>query len=133
MVEEIIHDGEVYAIIVRDESREPGVHFFTPDAFPQQLAYMRHAAGSKIAPHVHNPASRTIEVTSEVLIIKRGSMRIDFYGNDRRLFAARHLSAGDAIVLVKGGHGFEALDELEMFEVKQGPFGGAGEKTRFEA
>ena len=31
----------------------------------------------------------------------------------------------------KGGHGFEVLEELEMIEVKQGPYAGDRDKTRF--
>ena len=42
------------------------------------------------------------------------------------------LEAGDVILLAKGGHGFEVLEELEMFEVKQGPYPGEVDKTRFE-
>ena len=36
------------------------------------------------------------------------------------------------ILLVSGGHGFECLDEVEMLEVKQGPYAGEEDKTRFE-
>ena len=37
---------------------------------------------------------------------------------------------GDVILLVSGVHGFEVLEELEMIEVKQGPYAGEGDKTR---
>lgn len=35
------------------------------------------------------------------------------------------------ILLIKGGHGFEILEELEMIEVKQGPYVGDNDKVRF--
>ena len=35
------------------------------------------------------------------------------------------------ILLATGGHGFEVLEEIEMVEVKQGPYAGDQDKTRF--
>ena len=42
------------------------------------------------------------------------------------------LRTGDVILLASGGHGFEVLEELEMYEIKQGPYIGEDDKTRFE-
>ena len=39
--------------------------------------------------------------------------------------------AGDVILLIEGGHGFEVLEEIEMVEVKQGPYAGERDKERF--
>jgi hypothetical protein len=36
-------------------------------------------------------------------------------------------------LLIAGGHGFEVLEDLNMVEVKQGPYVGDMDKTRFEA
>ena len=35
-------------------------------------------------------------------------------------------------MLVAGGHGFEMLEPTEIIEVKQGPYSGDQDKTRFE-
>jgi hypothetical protein len=110
---------------------EPGIHFFTPDEFSQQLAYMRHPAGKVIDPHVHNPVSRTVQYTLEVLFLKKGKLRVDFYDDAQVYLHSAVLEAGDVILLASGGHGFEVLEEIEMFEVKQGPYAGDGDKTRF--
>jgi mannose-6-phosphate isomerase-like protein (cupin superfamily) len=130
-VEEIRHDGEMHALIVRAEYREPGISFFTPHDLSQQLAYMRHAAGKIIDPHFHNPVARTVIYTQETLFIRRGRLRVDFFDNDQQFLQSRELKAGDAILLIKGGHGFEVLEEIEMIEVKQGPYAGDRDKTRF--
>ena len=34
--------------------------------------------------------------------------------------------------MISGGHGFKVLEDLEMFEIKQGPYAGDMDKTRFE-
>ena len=131
-IETITQAERVIAIIVRASFREQGVHFFTPDEFSQQLAFMSHPAGKTIEPHVHNRVEREVTLTQEVLVIKRGLLRVDFYLPDRRYQESRLLAAGDVILLAGGGHGFEVIEDVEMLEVKQGPYTGDADKTRFE-
>ena len=131
-IERIEHAGELHAMIVRREFAEPGVHFFTPNDFSQQLGVMCHPAGKVIGAHVHKPVRRTIAFTQETLFIRRGRLRVDFFGDDQAYLESRELQAGDVILLIKGGHGFLVLEDLEMIEVKQGPYAGDEDKTRFE-
>jgi mannose-6-phosphate isomerase-like protein (cupin superfamily) len=131
MIETLKVGDQLLAVIVSSEFNEPGIHFFTPNDLSQQLAYMRHPAGKVIDPHVHNPVNRSVQFTQEVLFIKRGRLRVDFYDNDRAYIESRILRAGDVILLATGGHGFEVLEEIEMIEVKQGPYAGDQDKTRF--
>jgi len=132
-VEKLEHNGEMYALIVRDEFSRPGINFFTPDDLSQQLAHMRHPAGKIIDAHFHNPVPRTVTYSQETLFIKRGRLRVDFFDEKQVYLESRELKAGDVILLIKGGHGFEVLEELEMIEVKQGPYAGDQDKTRFVA
>jgi mannose-6-phosphate isomerase-like protein (cupin superfamily) len=132
LFEKIEHDGEMYALIVRDEFSQPGIRFFTPNNLSQQLAYMQHPAGKVIGAHFHNPVPRIVSFTQETLFIKRGRLRVDFFDHQQVYLESRELKAGDVILLIKGGHGFEVLEELEMIEVKQGPFAGDQDKTRFD-
>jgi len=131
-MEQVLLDDRILAIIVRAGFSRPGIHFFTPDSFSQQLAFMRHPEGKIIEPHVHNPVQREVIYTQEVLFLKRGRLRVDFYDDQRSYLESRVLDAGDVILLASGGHGFEALEEIEMIEVKQGPYAGEGDKTRFD-
>jgi hypothetical protein len=132
MSEQITFNNEVLAIIVRHDFSEPGIKFFTPDTFSQQLGYMKRQQGYAIAPHDHNPVPRTIEWTQEVLFIRSGRVRLDLYGHDRTYLESRLLTAGDIVLLAHGGHGLVMLEESEIIEVKQGPFAGEADKTRFE-
>ena len=93
---------------------------------------MRHPAGKVIDAHVHNPMPRHVTYTQETLFITRGRLRVNFFDDQQHYLESRELQAGDAVLLVKGGHGFEVLEELEMFEVKQGPYAGDRDKTRFD-
>ena len=131
-VEHIQSGGELLAIILSCRYREEGIRFFTPDELSQQLAFMRHPAGKLIAPHVHNPVVREVQFTQEALFIRKGKLRVDFFDAEQRYLESRILGSGDVILLIQGGHGFEVLEELEMIEIKQGPYAGEGDKTRFE-
>jgi mannose-6-phosphate isomerase-like protein (cupin superfamily) len=70
--------------------------------------------------------------TLEVLYIRSGKVAIDFYSDEQEYIGQRVLSAGDVILLVSGGHGFKMLEPTEMIEVKQGPYAGDEDKTRFD-
>lgn len=131
MIERIEHDGVLLAIIIRDSFDEPGIHFCTSSELSQQVAYMHHPAGRVIEPHVHNPVARSVTYTQEVLFLKRGRLRVDFYSETRQYLESRVLCRGDVILLATGGHGFEVLEEIVMVEVKQGPYAGDQDKTRF--
>jgi len=131
MIENIFNKDELYAIIIRNTYNQPGIHFITSNDLSQQLAYIHHPEGKKIEPHVHNPIVREVKNTQEVLFIKKGKLRVDFFTEERERFESRVLGAGDVILLIQGGHGFEVLEEIEMFEVKQGPYAGEQDKTRF--
>lgn len=131
MVENIKHNDKLLAIILSSSFDKPGIHFFTPNNLSQQLAYMHHPSGKIIEPHVHNPISREVEYTLEVLFIKKGKLRVDFYSEEKIYLESRILNGGDTILLATGGHGFEVLEEIEMIEVKQGPYTDDKDKTRF--
>lgn len=131
MVHRITHNDELLAIIISHKFADPGVHFFTPAEFSQQLGYIRHPAGKVIEPHVHNPVVREVYYTQEVLFIKRGKLRVDFYDTAKQFLESYILETGDTILLAAGGHGFVALEDVEMIEVKQGPYAGDRDKTRF--
>ena len=119
------------AIIVRAEFSEPGINFFTENTLSQQVGFMSHPTGKLIAPHVHNSVPREVQFTQEVLFIRKGRLRVDFYDAEQYYLESRILGAGDVILLIQGGHGFEVLEDVEMVEVKQGPYIGDQDKTRF--
>ncbi len=126
------NDGRMLALIILSQYDEKGISFFTPDEFSQQLAFMHHEKGHRIIPHVHNEVKREVFYTNETLVIRKGKIRCEFYSSNREYVDEYILSTGDVILLIEGGHGFECIEETEMFEIKQGPYAGDGDKTRFD-
>ena len=132
MIETIAHDDEIVALIISHRFSAPGVHFVTPNEFSQQLAYMCHPAGKLIVPHTHNVVHRSVHQTQEALFVRRGRIRVDLYDRSQTYLDSRILTTGDVILLASGGHGFEFLEESDVIEVKQGPYLGEADKTRFD-
>lgn len=133
MIDRILHKNLELALIVRRSFRSEGISFLTPSAYSQQLGYMNRPAGHVIPPHVHNPVAREVHFTKEVLFIRSGRLRVDFYSDSQDYLESTVLEAGDVILLAFGGHGFEMLEPTEIIEVKQGPYAGDQDKTRFQA
>ncbi|WP_345993131.1 hypothetical protein [Sulfurimonas sp. HSL-1716] len=132
MIYNVMSGDQQIAIIIKNSYSKEGMQFFTPDEYSQQLAYMSHKKGKKIDAHVHNKVSRDVQLTQEVLVIRKGKLRVDFYTQGKVYLESRILETGDVILLASGGHGFEVLEDLEMIEIKQGPYAGDNDKTRFE-
>lgn len=124
--------GILLAIVVSSRFAEEGAHFVTPDDLQQQVAVMRRPQGHKILAHTHLSVARSIRGTHEVLIIQEGRIRADIFDNSRSFVTSEILVAGDIIVLVSGGHGFEILETSKFIEVKQGPYIEGRDKEIFE-
>jgi len=131
MVEYVKYENKNYAIIVSQDFNKGGVHFFTKDEMPQQLGFMSHSKGTKIQPHRHIQVKREIFHTQEVLFIKKGKIRLDIFSEDEKFLGSKVLKKNDVILLIQGGHGFEVLEDVEMFEVKQGPYIANKDKIHF--
>jgi mannose-6-phosphate isomerase-like protein (cupin superfamily) len=132
MIETVENNNQKLAIILYSSYRVQGIKFFTKDDDSQQLGYMNRPENYIIAPHRHNLVPREVHYTQEVLFIKSGKVRVDFYTNDQVYVTSRILHQGDVILLSDGGHGFKMLESSEIIEVKQGPYCGEQDKVRFD-
>lgn len=133
MIERVFDGSQELAIIIRSSyKKEEGIEFLTSGTYSQQLGYMNRPSGYVIPPHVHNFISREVQYTQEVLFIRSGAVRVDFYTTSKKYLESRILRSGDIILLAFGGHGFEMLENSEIVEVKQGPYSVDQDKTHFE-
>jgi hypothetical protein len=131
-LEYLYHEGELYSIVMRSNYHTETISFFTPDSFSQQLGYLPHKKGNIIKPHKHKINRREILYTQEVLFIKKGKVKVNFYKDETNFIGSETVKEGDIILLCGGGHGFEVLEDAIMIEVKQGPYMGLDDKMKFE-
>ena len=133
MIEKIIYKKKLLALIVRGKYRNrKGVTFFTPNESTQQFGYMKHKKRHVIKPHLHKKRVTKISYTTEVILIFKGKLRVDFYNYYKKYLFSKILKEKDIIMLVHGGHGFKVLKNIEMLEIKQGPYSLTKDKIKFE-
>jgi len=133
MIEKIYNKKTFYALIVRSSyKKKKGVNFFTDKNATQQFGYMNHKKDHIILPHTHNKRASKINLTTEVIIILQGILRVDFYDNKKKYLFSKKLYSNDLIMLSGGGHGFKVLKDVKMIEVKQGPYSLSMDKVKFD-
>ena len=133
MIEKIIYKKKLLALIVRGKYRKKkGITFFTPNESTQQFGFMKHKKDHLIKPHLHKRRITKISYTSEVILLLKGKLRVDFYNLFQKYLFSKILKKGDIVMLVHGGHGFKILKDIEMLEIKQGPYSLIKDKIKFE-
>lgn len=132
MIEKVEYNGKTFALILRCYDEPEGVNFFTSQDNPLQLGILKHPQGHKIKPHLHRNLPRNISVVQEVLHIEYGEVETKFYDASGKELGSVMLNAGDTILLLSGGHGFNILRDSKILEVKQGPYYGVeDDKLKF--
>lgn len=131
MIENVWIDEQHCALVLRSKYEGQGIEFFTQDEDTLQLGYMKREQGYLIRPHIHRRTPRQVDYTNEVLFIKSGRVKVNFYDNDQKFRKDLILETGDIVLLMQAGHGFEMLEDSEIVEVKQGPYVGEADKLRF--
>ena len=133
MMEKIFYKKKLLALIVKGKYRnKKGITFFTPKESTQQFGYMRHKKEYIIKPHLHKKRLTKILYTTEIILILKGRLRVDFYNLKKKYLFSKIIKEKDIIMLVHGGHGFKVLKNVEMIEIKQGPYILSRDKIKFE-
>lgn len=137
MGEDIDHvrkDNILYALIISGSFEiEKGVRFYPNDQNFLQIGLMGYDKGHKLKPHMHKSTKLVIDAIQEVLYIKRGKVRVDIYDESKNVICTRVLEKGDLILLIRGGHSFEMIEDSQIIEIKQGPYlGQENDKEYFE-
>ena len=129
---QIVCNGVELGAIVRSTYHSSGIGFFSNEHDGLQLGYMNRPDGYVIVPHTHNKIKREVFFTEEILFIRSGMVRVDFYDDNQQYIESHIVRGGDIVILKGGGHGFKIIERADIFEVKQGPYLGVQDKVRFE-
>jgi len=122
MIEILKIKSTTYAIIIRSNAIANKSSFLTKHKDEQQIGLLVLKKNLIINPHYHKKTKRIIENTSEILIIKKGKLRIDLYDVKFNYFKSSILKKNDVILILHGSHGFKILEDSVVIECKQGPF-----------
>jgi cupin fold WbuC family metalloprotein len=91
-----------------------------------QASLLRLSQGRTIAPHKHLLQFRNTQGTCEAWIVISGQLQAQVFDVDDSVADTVNLSAGDCMVLYRGGHNFTVVSEdAVIYEIKNGPYYGA--------
>ncbi len=108
-----------------------GLKFFSPDGDYQQVGTWGYGAGKTLLAHSHNEVSRAVLWTQEVLYVRAGRVRAEIFDTADQKVATLEAGAGDLLVLLRGGHGYQILEDgTQVLEIKNGPYVGADADRR---
>ena len=112
-----------FGYLIDIDLKNKGLKFYTPRSLIYQIASMNYQKNHKIIPHIHHKNLRkNINITSEVLIILEGKLRVDFYLSKTKYIFSKIISKNQILILTSCGHGFKVLKPITMLEIKQGPY-----------
>jgi hypothetical protein len=118
----ITEGGETFAIIVRNVAAAEKYNFPTAPGESLQLGVLRFKAGDVVAPHAHHPKPAQAIAAQEFFIVQSGQIVVAVYREDGSQVARQPLGPGEAILLLRGGHGIEFSTDAQVLEVKTGPY-----------
>jgi len=126
----VVHNGRVFAVYIRSQDWESGLHFVSKDEDFIQVGLWGYDSGKKLGPHKHVINERKINITQEVIFVKRGKLRAFIYEDNHDLIKTVDLGPGDLMITLAGGHGYKILeDDTQVLEVKNGPFTGLDDRV----
>ncbi|WP_162784568.1 hypothetical protein [Polynucleobacter necessarius] len=122
MIKKIEKNNLLLGIVMQSSFRlKEGIEFITDENSEFQLGYMHRSRNYEVRPHFHIQKLRQISQTSEVLIVKTGSICVSFFDCGGDFVSSEELSDGDICMFVAGGHGVKFLEDSDLIEIKQGP------------
>ena len=117
-------DTLVLALMRYDEISEYRTDL-SPDEEYLQISGRKLEKGLKVKAHKHTPIERKTNITQEAWVVFEGCIKGTFYDLDDSVLYETEIGKGDVIVLFRGGHSLEVLDEDTIFyEFKTGPYFG---------
>jgi len=132
MINSISSLDVVLAVYIRSAEWRRGLNFISEDKDAIQTGLWQYDRGKKLGPHRHVGNMRNIDRTQEVIFVKSGSLRVSIYSESEELVEKLILNAGDLVILLSGGHGYEVLEnETQVLEVKNGPYTGLDDRIPF--
>jgi len=124
-------EGNLLASYIKSEKNIISKNFHTSNDQELQVASFNLKKGEEIIRHYHPANLRKIKTTSEVIVLKKGTLNIDIYDKNQNYVDSFELKDGDIGILISGGHGLHASNDCVFIEVKQGPYDEATDKIRF--
>ena len=120
-------NNKILSIVYKNDDWKEGLNFITPSELFIQVGSWWYPKGKKLDSHVHKNFDRIASRTQEMTYVRKGSMKVLLYDENKNFLEEFILKQGDLAVFAYGGHGYEILEDDTLFyEHKNGPYQGIG-------
>ncbi len=131
MIKKIEYNNRLFAKIIRANYEITQNEFFTDERDEIQFGTIFYEKSHKTNAHYHNHLNReNLNQIDEILIIQKGSCRVDFYNNEGMYLKSVILNQNDTIIIYRGGHNIVFLDDTRVLTIKPGAYDKENDKTR---
>lgn len=120
MIERILYRNALFAI--RLKSFTNGTIPLTDPLEPLQVLAYNRERGKYTKAHFHKTKKRVTQQLQECLVVIKGKLKINIYNSQKEFFKTLYLTAGQAVIFIRGGHAVHSVSDSEFIEIKNGPF-----------
>ena len=124
-------NGNILAKSIISNQHKGEKNFHTKNVEELQVANFMLQKEDIILRHYHPNQKRSINTTSEVIVVQSGTLEVDIYDKNHEFVDSFELNEGDIGILIDGGHGIKIIEDCKFVEVKQGPYDEKTDKVRF--
>jgi uncharacterized protein YjlB len=111
--------------IPADVAWQDGLNFYSQDNDFIQVGIWGYSDGKELKAHIHNEVKREVLWTQEVLFVRKGKIRANIFDTAENKVSEIEVNSGDVIILLRGGHGYDILEDgTQVLEIKNGPYVG---------
>tara|TARA_B100000902_G_scaffold59643_1_gene66737 strand:- start:19367 stop:19783 length:417 start_codon:yes stop_codon:yes gene_type:complete len=124
-------NGNLLAIIINSNLEEGKKKFHTSNDLNFQIGTFNLNENDTLERHIHHKNIRTVEYTSEALVILEGKLIVSIFDEKKSFISSHTLTKGHVALFLIGGHSFKIDEDTKFIEIKQGPFQEGLDKEKF--
>ena len=130
MIKLIKDNNTLLAKIIRASYKAQDTEFFTKDTDEIQLGMITYEKNHKTGAHYHNHLNKKTTKVDEILIVKKGSARVDFYNTKGEYIKSSEIFKDDILIIHNGGHNILFYEDTKVMAIKSGVYDKDNDKTR---
>ena len=121
MIKYIKFKKKLLAFLITKRYKPLKTNFIGSSKHSLQFGYILKNKNDFIKRHKHKKIKRTIKGTPEILIIKKGKVRVNIFYKKKSITSVL-LSKNDLISIIDCEHSLKFFSKTVIQEIKQGPY-----------
>tara|TARA_B100000965_G_scaffold180687_1_gene150780 strand:- start:58 stop:480 length:423 start_codon:yes stop_codon:yes gene_type:complete len=123
-LKEIFFEDKLYAFVCSLNDSKEGLEFLSDDSDFIQLGTWNYKKNFSTVPHYHLEHDKPSNLTQEVVLVHKGSVKCRLYTKDGNLVDEVDINEGELIVQIYGVHEYIMNEDSIVLEIKNGPYYG---------